>query len=267
MRICVTGGMGYIGSELSLALHKAGHEVIVYDWKLKQPHHDLFHCNDFDFDVVFHLAALAGNVICDQYPEHIVRGINVASCTHIVNKCHDDTLIVFASSSAVYGKPRGLYAESKLAGEHQILKHKKAVCLRLATIYGVSHSMRKNILVNDLVKSAVLKKRIDIWNYNDTRPYIHIEDCIKAFMLFATYDTKAVHGQILDAYSAKHFSTKEKIAFLVRSIRDCKIVFSGEKDKYPQDFYPSLGDYDGWFEPAKAIGKDTLYPLIEYYDR
>ena len=126
MRTLVTGGAGYIGSHVVLALHERGDEVVVYD-SLKSgrsgnlpPGVDLLHGDLRDaktldaafaargpFDAVVHLAAEKAAGVSMTDPARFT-GVNVVGTANLVHAmlergCH---ALVFSSTAAVYGEPR-----------------------------------------------------------------------------------------------------------------------------------------------------------------
>ena len=83
MKILVTGGNGYIGSKLVLALKEKGYEVEIYD-KPK----DILHAGDLRqainrVDVVYHLAALAELKYTDSHPQE-TYDVNIKGTNNIV---------------------------------------------------------------------------------------------------------------------------------------------------------------------------------------
>lgn len=150
MRVCVTGGAGFIGSTLVDRLLRDGHDVVVFDDlssgsldNLTAAHaHIDFRQDDIrnpaalasafkGCEAVFHLAALASVVRSVQHPD-VVTEVNVGGTLNVLTAARDQGArrVVFASSSSVYGDtpelpkheamaltPRSPYAASKAAGE------------------------------------------------------------------------------------------------------------------------------------------------------
>ena len=152
-KILITGGCGYIGSHVVLALSNLGESVIVFD-NLSQGSKsalingevlvegDILNKNTLlqammnnDIEIVIHLAALVNAAESVSKPDlyHEVNAIgsrNVWECVTRAGIQH----IIYASSAAVYGTPASSdpiqetsatiptnpYGESKLAGEKSL---------------------------------------------------------------------------------------------------------------------------------------------------
>ena len=173
MRVIVTGGVGFIGSNLVDRLIDDGHEVIVIDnlstgrkenlnEKAKFYHKDLTEMRretDFSIfegvDVVFHLACLARVQLSIEDP-HLYHDKNVNGLVNVLEGCrkHGVGRLVFSSSSSVYGdaeevptsescklNPMSPYALHKLVGEQYCKLYSElygidTVSLRYFNVYG-----------------------------------------------------------------------------------------------------------------------------------
>ena len=134
MRVLVTGGVGFVGTNLIKRLLKDGHEVVSidnYSTGFKENEQEgceyhnfnLQHIYDFDSymenpDVVFHLAALARIQPSIKNPTIAIQN-NFDSTLNILEWARKDNIpVVFAGSSSfhhgLWGSP---YAWSKHAGE------------------------------------------------------------------------------------------------------------------------------------------------------
>lgn len=131
-RVLVTGGLGFLGSNLALRLLRAGAEVTVLDSLVPQhggdlrnldPFRDKFRIVHDDMrngpalrahvagqQVVFHLAGQVSHGDSMRDPE-MDLGVNCVSTLNLVEACrhvNPAALLVFTSTRQVYGRPREL---------------------------------------------------------------------------------------------------------------------------------------------------------------
>jgi len=139
MNILVTGGSGFIGTNLVTDLLKEGHKVTIYDKQKSETYPD--HCIVGDIrdkekltrsmrgvDVVYHLAAEHRD---DVHPASLYYEVNVGGAENIICalKKNDVNRLIFTSTVAVYGlnsgtpneespiKPFNDYGKSKYKAE------------------------------------------------------------------------------------------------------------------------------------------------------
>lgn len=164
MKALVTGGAGFIGSNIVESLLSRGFQVVVFDdfstgmkenlaaalssQNLKVVKGDI---RDYgrlkaaakDADVVFHLAAQVGNVLSLQQPQTNIE-INAIGTLNVLRCCKELSIksLVYSSSCAIFGETKHMpinedhslnpvspYGISKLAGEQ--------LCLALGPFYGI----------------------------------------------------------------------------------------------------------------------------------
>ena len=177
MRCLVTGGAGFIGSNLVNRLIKDGHDVIIVDDlstgdgdkihpKAKAWIMDISDVNEdweeiFDnVDVVFHTAAKARVQPSIKNPMEF-NNVNVSGTLNMLKCCVDYGVhrFIYSSSSSVYGNveqlptpeehklnPMSPYALQKLIGEqycklYSELHGLETVCLRYFNVYGNGMSL------------------------------------------------------------------------------------------------------------------------------
>jgi UDP-glucose 4-epimerase len=199
MRVCVTGGAGFIGSHLVDRLVREGHEVVVLD-DLSTGRLENLDGVDGRADVrtgdvrdraavagalrgcevVFHQAALASVARSVSNPAEVTE-VNVAGTVNVLVEAVAARVrrVVFASSSSVYGdtptlpktedmplSPRSPYAASKAAGEGYLSAFSAAygletVALRYFNVYGPRQSPRSQYaaVVPLFVEAAVEGRR------------------------------------------------------------------------------------------------------------
>lgn len=238
-RILVVGGAGYLGSALVPMLLDRGYSVRVLDSLLfgseslkaveKHPHFELAQGDVRDIqsvvqatkgiDTVIHLAAIVGDPACEENPQLAVE-INRAATRMLADasRGHGVRRFLFASTCSVYGasdflmdehaqvSPISLYAQTKLDSESILLGAKTAdfcpTILRLATLFGASPRPRFDLVVNLLTMRAVCMGKITIFNGEQWRPFMHVEDAARAFLsALDVKDPEIVSGEIFNAGS------------------------------------------------------------------
>src|SRR5436309_4048037 len=175
MKALVTGGAGFIGSNLVKLLIAEGHQVTVLDNLLSGNKRNLEPFPQVRFihgdvrdpetverathgqEVVFHLAASVGNTRSIEHPIDDSE-INVIGTLRILEAARSAGVrkVVFSSSAGIFGElktlpiredhavePDSPYGASKLAAEKLCLAYAKlypmdCVCLRYFNVYGVN---------------------------------------------------------------------------------------------------------------------------------
>ena len=170
----ITGGAGFIGSNLAFIAHEHGWKVKVMDNLSTGLESNVHSFNDMGIefcfggirdqslinlfskgcDVIVHLAAQVSVPLSISNPDETYL-INVGGTEKIIEAClqNDVKRLVVASSAAVYGDADSLplkeedagrvlspYAETKWINEEQILKARNlglnAIALRFFNVYG-----------------------------------------------------------------------------------------------------------------------------------
>lgn len=143
MRILITGGLGYIGSHLCVALKKQGHSVDIVDKKsvneLHKEHKDILDCysrgiykydisddnfveafRKVNYDVIYHFGEDKVIHQIEDNPGHLntIRKSmdNVIELVHLMRARNKVCRVVYSSSCAVYGV-NTLYRKGKELGE------------------------------------------------------------------------------------------------------------------------------------------------------
>ncbi|MFH1763289.1 MAG: SDR family oxidoreductase, partial [Gemmatimonadota bacterium] len=214
MRVLVTGHDGYVGTLLMDVLHGAGHEAVGVDsfffeqcglrrrspqargpagWKLDL--RDLAPSALAGFDAVVHLAALSNDPLGSLNPE-LTQAINQKASIRLASqaKAAGVSRFVFASSCSLYGaagsdrvaedaplKPLTPYGTSKVEVERALASMTddsfSPTFLRAATAYGVSPNLRGDVVVNNLVGSALTRGEVRLLSDGRSwRPLLHVED-------------------------------------------------------------------------------------------
>lgn len=214
MRVLVTGGTGFIGSNLALKLQERGDEVLItgtdgeqdlpqfqgrvfprdfsrLDWKALGP-----------IDIVFHQAAINDTTLMDR--AEMFR-VNVDGSLALFREAvaHGCRRIVYASSCAVYGdlpapyreegpfRPLNPYAESKVVLDAHALAFARLhpevtiVGLRYSNVYGPgeSHKGKRATMITQFA-GQMLRGNPKLFQWGEQkRDYVYVEDVVRANLL------------------------------------------------------------------------------------
>ena len=202
MKIMITGGAGYIGTELvyRLAGEPGVSEVLVYD-NLCKGNYNLFTGlrkvpgNNVRFvqgdildsrnlkqhmsgvDIVFHLAAKVETPYADQNA-HDFEQTNHWGTAEVVYAAEELKIrrLIYLSSQSVYGEgevtgsdhprnPSSFYSISKMRGEDHVLRLMEKLpvqLIRCAHVYGYSKNLRIESEINRMMFDAHFNNRIAI---------------------------------------------------------------------------------------------------------
>ena len=166
-------------------------------------------------DAAIHLAEIVGDPAC-EVNENFTIETNYFATQMIAEQCLKQKIsrLIFMSSCSVYGQndekvdedselnPVSLYARCKIESEKAILSFDhNFLCptiLRLATVHGMSHRQRFDLVVNLLSIKASSEKKIQIFGGQQWRPFISVEDVCLGIITVLHSESKKVKNQIFN---------------------------------------------------------------------
>ena len=259
MKYLVTGGGGFVGSNIVDFLLEHGHQVVAIG-NCKDIKADISNFEDIEkyfegIDVVFHTAALAGTVLGIEdpflcYKSNVLGSVAVleASRRHRVKR------VVLSSSIVVYGAETP-YKYSKLAMEdiasvYNSLYKVSNTCLRYANIYGKGQNEnRKNPNMFAAFKKSFKENgRIQITGDGEQlRDMIHVSDIVGANI--AAVDS--AYTGILDICTGRRIS----LNYIVKELLKVPIVYS---DSRPGDVKETVQNPNDALEKIGWKAKVTI---------
>lgn len=211
---------------------------------------------------IVHLAAIVGDPACAQQPE-LAKKINYEASLELLNLAVKNEVkrFIFASTCSNYGKmqdpngyvdetsplsPVSLYAELKVKFENILLdryNRKKGflpICLRFATVYGVSPRMRFDLTVNEFTKELALGKELVVFGEQFWRPYCHVQDICRAVESVLHAKEEKIAGNIYNVGDTAENYQKRMIIDVIRKVvPDVKVKYI-KKDEDPRDYRVSF---------------------------
>jgi len=228
-RILVTGGAGFIGSNLANHLAPDNDVVVVDDCSLGIPENldDAVTFNresvlaedlPTDVDVVFHLAALSSYNLCEERPRECSR-VNVEGFVNVVDQARADgcDTVVYASTSSVYDseaipssedeqvEANTAYEASKLARERYAESFSNHYGMTLAGLrffsvyqgYGGAEEHKEefaNVLSQFADDIAAGRSPKLYGDGTQTRDFTHVSDIVRATELAATHELDGIYN-------------------------------------------------------------------------
>ena len=272
MKVFVTGHRGYIGSHLVDVLKQEGHTVVGCDlglfdgcgWEpLVEPDRELVKdvrritAEDLDgCDCVMHLAAISNDpmgalnaqLTLDVNRDASIRLADIAKRAGIAR-------FLFAGSCSVYGRgskldldetdalnPLTAYAQSKIETEQAVSaladNSFSPVFLRNSTAYGHSPMLRIDLVVNNLLGSALAYGEIRIQSDGSPwRPLIHCRDIARAFVAFARAPREIVHNRAVNVgANSENYQVRDVGDQVQRLIPSATIIYTGEVGADPRNY-------------------------------
>jgi len=243
MNILITGGKGYLGSKLVLALKD--HEVEIFD-KPK----DILNKDELEEaiegkDIVYHLAALAELSYTDEHPDETYL-TNIEGTNNICKICADQNVLLnFISTSCIYGEPLELpsredglinptdtYAMSKAAGEYlvkmwHLSRGLRYNILRLGTIYGqsIDREMRGDMCIQKFLEATIKGEPLIIKGTGQqNRNFIYIDDLVKGMV-----SVIGIKNQTINLAGKERITIKDVASMAMRLGKSKEIIYKPER--------------------------------------
>ena len=296
MRVCVTGGAGFIGSHTVEALVRSGHEVVVLDNLSTGDRESL---GDLPVELIVGDIRDAGAVreslrgansvihfagyisvpgsIADPVGSSEINLVGTAQVLAEAERAECGR-IVFASSAAVYGdvatspvlestakKPTSPYGVQKLAGEHlcrvsSLNGGPDALSFRFFNVYGERQSIDSDYAAVVPIFRDRCRRGLPLRIYGDgkqTRDFVHVKDVAEAMVRAVEADGR-FNGTALNLARGES-TTIEELARTMGGVAGVEAVIEFA-DPRPGDIRHSVADLT---ELRARLGWSPATSLVE----
>ena len=270
MKILVTGGAGFIGTNLIKKLLNEGHDIVSidnYNTGLVSNHQDGVEYINFDIrnidsysywkpDMIYHLAAIARIQPSFEKPYDYFT-TNANATFKLAKYCSDNNIpLIYAGSSSHHsGKFKNPYTFSKDIGEEIIKLYQthfnlKASITRFYNVYGPYQLTEGGYTTLIGAWEKLIEQDQPLVIYGDgekRRDFTHVDDIVNALTLILD---KQVWGRIFELGRGENYSINE-----IASMFNKPIIYKEDK---PGEAQSTLCDYTlakevlGW-EPKLNI--------------
>ena len=289
-RVLVTGGAGFIGSNLANHL-AADNEVIALDDGYLGTPDNLDDAVEYvdgsvldddlptDVDVVFHLAALSSYFMHEDDPATGAR-VNIEGFVNTVDQARRDGCdrVVYASTSSIYGdrtdpSPEDLpvtartgYEASKLAreryAEYFTHHYDLTTCgLRFFSVYqgfggAEAHKGEYANLIAQFADAIARGERPEVWgDGTQTRDFTHVDDIVRGIELAADHDLQGIYN----LGTGESYSLNELVDHLNDAL-GTDIEPRYEEKRIPEDVYV----HDTMADPSAMREATGWEPEIDF---
>ena len=237
------------------------------------------------YDVVVYLAAVSNDPMGKRF-SNVTHEINGEYCLNVAAEAKKRGVdkFIFASSCSMYGiaeknfpnenselSPMTEYAKSKVWAERELKKIStdefNIISLRFATACGASPKLRLDLVLNDLVASAIINKHVEVLSDGSPwRPLVHVEDMSRAIKWGIDFNSEKNFLPINIGSKEFTFQIKDFAKMVVENIPDTTLSIATDKAvdsrSYKVDF--SLFEkVSGEFYYPKFNAKSTILNLTE----
>ena len=264
-KILVTGDKGYIGSVLVPILLDKGYDVVGFDTGFfdkclikgkKDPNYqkikkDIRNVTEKDLvgvDAIIHLSALSNDPMGEIDPK-LTEDINYKASIKLAKLAKKVGVkrFLFSSSCSIYGiakkgivdekskvNPLTAYALSKIKTEQALKKLSSkdffVGLLRNSTVYGFSPRFRNDLVVNNLVTTALAFGEIRIMSDGTPwRPLIDVRDLSDIFIEFLEIKNLSLNAKVINVgFEENNFQIKELVNIVKKQSPKCRVVYTGE---------------------------------------
>ncbi|WP_372752626.1 NAD-dependent epimerase/dehydratase family protein [Labilibaculum sp.] len=301
MRVLITGGAGYLGTELCIKLNQNPEvkEIIVLD-NLQQANFNLFLHSQIkpgklrfvkgelldsrtldkimkNIDVVYHLAA--ENTDNDKL-HHLHEQVNNWGTAELVYAIEESNVkqLIYVSSTAVYGysdeefnensipEPTTSLGSSKLRGEQHVermMSKMNTQIIRLGNVFGYGVSMNMKEILNSLLFDSHFVGRISIHGSgNQHRSFVSLD---KTITILANLLGEKLESGIYNLVEHNK-SIMDVVEVMQGQNPDMEMIFTNQHLDLPQQFVKSDERIMNLYDGEKLSFEEELQILKKHFE-
>lgn len=241
-RIFVTGSQGFVGSKLCLFLEHNNQIVCRYAGKIEDFSALSQALNEFEPEVVIHLAAVSNVPVCEKNIE-LAYNTNVSGTSILIEsllRLKTIPHLIFASSAQVYNMnspfiseqpltesfelgPNNVYGRTKLLGENIVIGSAQASSLKAIVLRIFNHSHKDQDpqffflpSMYQQIAQAADGGTIKVGNLDVSRDFSLISDLLKAIFSVVTSLEKMDKIEIFNLCSGQTRNLKEMVRAMAK---------------------------------------------------
>ncbi len=306
-RVTVVDDLLFGGESLLAYWHHPGFRFLKGDVYEPDVLGKVFDSRDGRPDKVIHLAAIVGFPACQAVGRQVATRYNVEATKRVFGAAQAAgcARFLFSSTYRNYGLsqngeavteesplcPQSLYAETKIAAEEYLLDQKDSgkcapTVFRFATLFGMSPRTRFDLIVNQFVLEALVKRELIIYQRGYARSFLHVRDVCRVICMTLSAPEHVVRGQVFNVgCDAGNYTKGEIVEMVGREVPGTEVVYknlqfggdmrdirvSFRKIRETLGFIPTVSVEEGVREIRDAISKgliknprDTRYRNAEF---
>lgn len=294
MRIIVTGGTGFIGSNLILELQKQEHEVYNLERYVTGRYNGEKICptvfadlrdgyairkiiRNIDPEIVVHTAAISAVSYSYDHSQEVIEN-NLIGTINLAESCLRESnnfkQFLFAGTSEEYGNngydiqletnpllPASPYAISKMACEQYLRYMKEAYDFPTTILRPFNTFGRKNdthFLIERTIVQMLTKKAVKLIDPTPVRDWMYVDDHVNAYI--ACIGNRKSIGETFNFCTGKSFTIKQTVDKIAKLIGYGGNIEWRAGPERPTESKIIVGNYD---KAKKVLGWAPKYTLDE----
>lgn len=303
-KVLITGGLGFLGSELAFQCVDSGYNVTILTRSLSKIENiveiqekvkiitlDIKDIGNhvIGFDYIYHFAGTTDNyhILDDPYIDIDINCNGTIALLEACRKYNPDVRILYGSTFFVNGNPEslpvtpsspcnplGLYGATRLAGEHfcriyNNVYNLNVTIVRFSNVFGIREQLgnKKKAGFNYIISLAIKGEAVPLYNNGEFyRDYIYLTDAVSGAMVVAE---KGDRSKIYYVARGEFVKFRELIGIVMTTVGGGVI-----NPVEPPDFHKQVGisDFVCDINELKELGwapevslVDGIRKTVEFY--